>query len=112
MGGKLGSGLPVCRESHGLALNGFVWVRFGLLFGGQKPTSERAVIGFFPFCKMGSFGKNTLCHSDPFRDVHGQRRRHRLTQAPSLQPLQLVHGPMQLPFQLGLIPHDLVQHFR
>jgi hypothetical protein len=29
-----------------------------------------------------------------------------------LQPLQLVHGAMQLPLQLRLITHDLVQHLQ
>jgi len=40
---------------------GFVWVRFGTVFDWQKAVSDPAVIGFSPFSKMGSFGKNALC---------------------------------------------------
>ena len=40
---------------HFLASFGFVWVRFHVFCGLQKPGFDRAVIGFSPFFRMGSF---------------------------------------------------------
>jgi hypothetical protein len=59
---------------------------------------------------MGSFGKKYIFHSRPFRHIHGQRGWHNLAPPHALQSFQLRHGAIRLPFQLGLITLDLLQH--